>query len=249
MIGVVLAAFLAHGAQACPQFFPAGQPPQAQSVRVICFDGYSLAHAAAARGPVWSAEHLTAAGVGQALAAKRVGDFHPEALLPKAERAELADYRCAPFDRGHMTPVGDFGEPSAESDTFTLANMVPQAPELNEGLWAGIEGAVRAWARRDGELYIVTGPIYAASPERLKGRVAIPAATWKAVYDPSTGTAAAYVAPNDASGAYHVETIVTLAWEIGFDPFPGISTHAKAALSDLPHPLKGNAQLKPRACH
>jgi endonuclease G len=249
MIGVILAAFLAQGAQACPQFFPAGQPPQVQSVRMICFDGYALAHAAAMRGPAWSAEHLTAAGVAQALAAKRAGDFHPEPLLPKAERAELGDYRCAPYDRGHMTPVGDFGDAAEENDTFTLANMVPQVPTLNEGLWAGLEGAVRAWAQKDGDLYIVTGPIYAANPARLKGRVAIPAQTFKAVYDPATGQAAAYVARNDASGEYHVETIVTLAAEIGFDPFPGLAPDVKSALTSLPAPLKGNAQLKPRACH
>lgn len=251
MLNLILAAFVATAAHACPAFFAGGQPPAAPAAVQICLDGYSLGHAAADREPVWSAEHLTADGVAAALAAKRAGAFHPEALLPKADRAELADYRCQPFDRGHMTPVGDFGVESEENDTFTLANMVPQNPTLNEGLWAGIEGAVRQLAQRDGELYVVTGPQFAPKARMMNGRVAIPAATWKAVEDPKAGIAFAYVAANDASGKYFVETVDALAAQIGFDPLPGAPAAAKnpAPLPDAPKPLKGDAALKPRACH
>jgi len=129
--------------------------------------------------------------------------------------------------------------------------MTPQVPALNEGLWAGIEGAVRALAQRDGELYIVTGPQFAPDPPRLKGRVAVPAATWKAVYDPKTGTAFVYVAENDDSGKYFVETVGALAAQLGFDPMPGLPAAVKnpGAPPPAPAPLKGNSALKPRACH
>lgn len=250
MLISILAAFLATTAHGCPQFGAGGQLPQASAAVVICYDGYVLGHSAARRGPVWSAEHLTAAGVDAAAKAKRAGDFHPEPLLPRQDRAELKDYRCAPdIDRGHMTPVGDFGTASEENDTFTLANMTPQNATLNEGTWAGIEGAVRALAQKDGELYIVTGPIFADPAPLIGGRVAVPAKTFKAVYDPTTGRAAAYVAENDASGHYEVETLDALAAQLGFDPMPGVPAAAKTALTELPKPLKANAVLKPRACH
>lgn len=250
MLGLILAAFIAAAGHGCPQMFAGGAPPAAAGVVQICYDGYSLGHDAVLREPLWSAEHLTAAGVAEALAAKRAGTFHPEKLLPKADRAELADYRCQPFDRGHLTPVGDFGQADLENDTFTLANMVPQAPALNEGLWAGIEGAVRQLAQQDGEVYVVTGPRFAPAPPLMNGRVAIPAATWKAVYDPAAGRAYAYVATNDATGAYYVETVSALAAQLGFDPMPGAPEAAKnpPAAPDAPKPLKGNADLKPRAC-
>src|SRR4051812_49827610 len=48
------------------------------------------------------------------------------------------------YDKGHMTPVGDFGDTAEENDTFSLANMVPQTPALNEGIWAEIAGPYRS---------------------------------------------------------------------------------------------------------
>lgn len=249
MFLIVLAAYLATASHVCPAFFAGGvAPPAPVPVVQLCYDGYSLGHDSTAREPRWSAEHLTAAGVAQALAAKRAGAFHPEPLLPKAERAELKDYLCEPYDRGHMTPVGDFGVASQENDTFTLANMIPQDSSLNEGLWAGIEGAVRKQAQLDGELYVVTGPMFGANPGRLKGRVAIPSATWKAVYSPSEGWAAAYLAANDASGHWRPASVAELASLIGFDPMPGVPAALKAEVHALPQPLKGNSILKGRSC-
>lgn len=231
----------------CPQFFAGGVPPRILSME-ICYHGYALGNDPGKRDPLWSAEHLTADGVAAALAAKRAGDFHPEPLLPKANRAKPEDYDCEPFDRGHMSPAGDFGVAAEEFDSFSMANMVPQDPELNEGLWAGFEGAVRELARTDGELYVVTGPAFGANPGLLKGRVAIPAATWKAIYDPKTGATEAIVAANDASGNWRVSSIADLAQLIGFDPMPGVAATAKAEAWPMIAPTKGNSVLKPRTC-
>jgi endonuclease G len=247
---VIFAAFLATAAHGCPLVFAGGVAPAAPAAVEICFDGYALGHSASRRGPLWSAEHLTAGGVDAALRAKRAGAFHPEPLLPKVDRSELGDFLCEPdIDRGHMAPVGDFGDAVQEGDTFSLANMTPQNDALNEGLWAGIEGAVRQLAQQDGELYVVTGPAFGSHPGQLKGRVAIASAIWKAVYDPKAGTAAAYVAANDATGHWRASSINDLAQLIGFDPLPGAPSAVKATAGALPAPLKGNTALKPRTCH
>ena len=34
-----------------------------------------------------------------------------------------------------MTPSGDMPDGDAQADSFSLANMVPQTPELNRGVW------------------------------------------------------------------------------------------------------------------
>ena len=47
-----------------------------------------------------------------------------------------------------MSPNGDMGTPEAQQQSFSLANMIPQAPKLNRVLWEGIESAVRNWAIR-----------------------------------------------------------------------------------------------------
>lgn len=250
MILAILAAYIATATQPCPQFFAGGlEPRPTQAIVQICYDGYSLGHDATVREPRYSAEHLTSDGVAAALKAKRFGAFHPEPLLPKSDRAELSDYLCAgDIDRGHMTNVGDFGTPSQENDTFTLANMIPQNDTLNEGLWAGLEGAIRDLAIKDGELYVVTGPAIPPHAGFLKGRVAVPSAVWKAVYDPKTGAAEVIVAANDATGHWAVSSIADAFHLIGFDPMPGAPASAKAVASPMISPLKGNSVLKPRTC-
>jgi endonuclease G, mitochondrial len=40
--------------------------------------------------------------------------------------------------------------------------MVPQDPGSNRCLWEGIESAVRDLATREGEVFVLTGPIFRA---------------------------------------------------------------------------------------
>ena len=88
-----------------------------------------------------------------------------------------------------MTPSGDMPDWQAQQQSFSLANMVPQTPELNRGIWAGIETAVRDLATRQGELYVVTGPAFQSEQLQSIGPsgVLVPSATWKAVYSPQAG--------------------------------------------------------------
>jgi endonuclease G len=134
---------------------------------------------------------------------KRKNTFHAEDKLPPADRAELADYARSGFDRGHMAPSGDMPTESAQYESFSLANMIPQNPNNNQTLWEGIEDATRNLARRDGELYVVTGPLFEGeSLQRINGRVPVPTSVFKAIYSPARQAAAAYVTPNAPGMAY-----------------------------------------------
>ena len=48
------------------------------------------------------------------------------------------------------------------AQSFSLANMVPQAPEHNRGVWArSVEMATRKYAvRASGGVYVITGPVF-----------------------------------------------------------------------------------------
>lgn len=80
-------------------------------------------------------------------------------------RVKPTDYNNSGFDRGHMVPASDFSySQEALNSTFTMANMCPQSPQLNKGLWARLE----AWLRyihiqhkEFEELIVITGPVYA----------------------------------------------------------------------------------------
>ena len=139
-----------------------------------------------------------------------------------------------------MAPSGDMPDAAAQDQSFSLANMVPQAPALNRGLWEGIESAVRAMAVRR-ELYVVTGPVFAGSELEAVGRVLVPGAVWKAVLDPERRRAAAYVAENRDDAEWRVVSMAQLRTITGLDVFPSLPRWSKMARLRLPDPIRRDA--------
>ena len=226
----------------CPEHFADGQAPNlvnprlATGTRALCFEGFAVLHSALTRTPLYSAEHLTADRIDAARTTRRESEFHAEPALPTDERAELADYARSGFDRGHMSPSGDMPDASAQQERFSLANMIPQAPRLNRGLWEGIESAVRTMAERRGELYVVTGPIFKGDQLATVGHVLVPTYVFKAVLDPSRRAAAAYVTENTDDATWVAVSMAQLAGLTGIDIFPSLSPRARNAAMRLPTP-------------
>ncbi|MDO9218224.1 MAG: DNA/RNA non-specific endonuclease, partial [Lacisediminimonas sp.] len=122
------------------------------------------------------------------------GSFFQDARLPFADRATLEDYRGSGYDRGHMAPAGDMANAAMMSQSFSLANIVPQAPINNRRAWASIEKATRKYVMRAaGPVFAITGPVYMSGSQSIgPGRVAVPSHLFKLVYDPATKRAWAH---------------------------------------------------------
>ena len=229
---------------ACPQFFPNGWPPAlidprlAQRTTLLCNDAYAVLASGVTHGPIWSAERLTAASLAAARGTPRQAEFHSDGRLPRADQAQLDDYRRSGYDRGHMAPSGDMPGERAQEQSFALSNMVPQTAALNRGVWEGIERAVRRLAARRGELYVVTGPAYQGQQIQSIGPdgVLVPSSTWKAVYDPKGGGTGAYLCSNAASPRCERVSVAALTRRVGIDPFPAVSERAKQTAMTLPRP-------------
>lgn len=235
--GVLLALFtgllLANGASAaerhaCPQHFAAGTPPAlvnprlAERAAALCFRAFAVLHSGATRTPLYAAERLTSRSVALARATPRRNSFHAEPLLARADRAELADYDHSGFDRGHLAPSADMPDAEADRESFSLANVAPQASGLNRGAWAGIEASVQAAAVRRGVLYVVTGPAFAAAELASVGNVLVPTHFWKAIHDPARRQAGAYLVENADGAAWRQVSLVQLAALTGIQPFLGV---------------------------
>ncbi|PYE79437.1 endonuclease G [Xylophilus ampelinus] len=170
------------------------------SQRELCFDAFAVLYSGESKTPIYTVERLTRSSLMSAQGIPRNDRFYPEARLPAAYRAQLADYAGSGYDRGHMAPAGDMPTAEAKAQSFSLANMVPQAPALNQKAWNQIEQATRKYAARaSGDVYVFTGPNYGARPATIgPGKVWVPAATWKLVHVPAEGRSWAYWMSNDA---------------------------------------------------
>jgi len=229
---------------ACPEHFAFEQAPDLLNPRLavdavdLCFDGYAVEHSGLTRTPLWSAEHLTAAAVEAARLLPRQGWFHAEPRLPDGRKAALSDYVRSGYDRGHMSPNGDMPTEEAQQQSFSLANIVPQAPRLNRELWEGIESTVRMWALRSGGIYVVTGPVYQGSSlQALQGRVLVPTSIFKAVYDPAGRRAGVYLSRNTDDSDYETISVTALETLTGIDVFPAAPKQVKMEATRLPAPI------------
>lgn len=204
----------------------------------ICYTAYSLYTSGLTKTTIWSAEKLEKEPLISASNLKRKDSFHADDNLPREDRAELADYSRSGYDRGHMSPNGDMPDTQSQGESFSLANMIPQSPELNRGLWANIESSVRSLAKDDGVVYVVTGPAFVADTkgqfDALNGRVIIPTHVWKAIYDPKTKEAGAYWVPNSDVKSYESISLKELNNRTGIDVFSSLPEGIKAKVMTLP---------------
>lgn len=218
---------------ACRQFFAGGKPPVVAprpTNRDLCYDAFAILHSGESKTAVFVAEKLNRASIADA-DEKRTNKFFPDARLRSAERATLDDYKGSGFDRGHLAPAGDMPTAKAMAQSFSLANMVPQAPEHNRGVWAkSVEAATRKYAARaTGDVYVITGPIYepsiAASRGIGLGQVRVPKYLFKLVFDQDTNKAWAHWHLNeDATRGSKPISYAELVQRTGIEFFPGVKS-------------------------
>jgi endonuclease G len=179
--------------KSCRDVFVNGKPPVIQhqdalQPRALCFNAFAVLHSGKSHTPVYVAERLNSAVLQEAKNNQRTNRFFADARLPRAERAELDDYRGSGFDRGHMAPAGDMATDTSMAQSFSLANMVPQYSVNNRRAWASIEKTTRKYVMRaSGDVFVITGPVFDGTPPTIgANRVWVPQHLFKLVYDPST---------------------------------------------------------------
>ena len=216
----------------CRNFFVGGTPPVVSprpGHRALCYDAFAILHSGESKTAVYVAQKLNRAAVADA-DEKRTNRFFADARLPSAERATLEDYKGSGWSRGHMAPAGDMPTAQAMAQSFSLANMVPQAAKHNGGAWAhSVEMATRKYAARaTGDVYVITGPVFEPSikqsPAIGPGQVHIPKYLFKLVYDQDKNRAWAHWHLNDDAthGAKPI-SYAELVKRTGIDFFPGLT--------------------------
>jgi endonuclease G, mitochondrial len=170
-----------------------GNPSQATSSPgnsenyLIARPQYALSYSKNKWIPNWVSWELNASWLGDA---RRVGKFAPDEKLPADwERVKPSDYTGSGFDRGHMTNSEDRSRsPEDNIATFVMTNIIPQAPDNNQGVWVQLENYCRQLVKSGKQLFIVSGGHGQGGIGKNglratvgHGKVLVPAVTWKVI--------------------------------------------------------------------
>jgi endonuclease G, mitochondrial len=138
------------------------------------------------RIPNWVSWKLMSSDIGKV---PRRNDFNVDETLPKGWfQVKSTDYSGSGYDRGHMCPAADRSATVEDNTaTFILTNIIPQARDNNQGPWAKLEDYTRDQVKLGKEAYIVSGG-YGQKGVLPKGKVAIPAHTWKVIVFAEVGS-------------------------------------------------------------
>lgn len=137
--------------------------------------------------PNWVSWHLDNSWIGSA---SRQDDFRNDTSLPSGwYQVGGSSYSGSGFDRGHNCPSADRTKTTADnSSTFLMTNMIPQAPDNNQGPWANMENYLRTLVSSGNELYIIMGQYgvggtgsNGAANTINGGKVTVPDRVWKVV--------------------------------------------------------------------
>ncbi|MFL6208782.1 MAG: DNA/RNA non-specific endonuclease [Pyrinomonadaceae bacterium] len=128
----------------------------------------------------------------------RQDDFRNDPSLPAGwYQVQSTDYSGSGFDRGHHCPSADRLRSNADnSATFFMTNMMPQAPDNNQGPWEVLESYSRTLVNAGNELYIIAGGVGqggtgsngGVTQTVANGHVVVPAFTWKVIIVLPQGT-------------------------------------------------------------
>jgi endonuclease G len=149
---------------------------------------YALSYNNVRGTPNWVSWHLHSSDMGRA---PRRDAFSPNDLLPSGwYRVDANSYSSSGFDRGHNCPSADrTSSAAANSSTFLMTNMIPQAPENNQKTWSHLEVYIRSLVKAGDEVYIImgsygkggTGSDGGITKTIDNGHVTVPSNIWKVI--------------------------------------------------------------------
>ncbi|WP_415909992.1 MBG domain-containing protein [Oleiharenicola sp. Vm1] len=203
-------------------------------------DQYAMDYNDTRRVPNWVSWDLTSGDVG----GSGRSAFATDPDLPAGFTiVGTGDYSGSGYDRGHMCPSADRTVSTADNQiVFYMTNMVPQAPDNNQGVWASFETECRNIASQGNELLITCGPS-GFSGSTIASGVSIPGYVWKIVVvvplngrDPATDLAPNHIDANTRVIAIKIPNIQG----VRSDPWQNYITSVAQIEADTGYTFFGN---------
>jgi len=157
---------------------PSGASPADPNNYLIERPQYALSYSRDRGIPNWASWQLNSDWIGELPRSQ----FTPDDSLPTGwYRVTPSDYTGSGYDRGHLVPSADRDRSLEDNQAvFLMSNILPQAPDNNQGPWEKLERYCRELAKEGKDLYIVAGG-YGRRGAIDNGRVTVPERLWKVV--------------------------------------------------------------------
>lgn len=222
-------------------FHPAFMGASSQVV-LLKYSAYDAGYSVEDVQPAWVGYRLNQNRVGGS--AERANKFQREPRLRGLD-ANDRDYAGSGFDKGHLVPAADMAwSVQSMMESFSYANVSPQLPGFNRGIWKRLESQVRDWAATltvddTVGLLVWSGPVLGKhSTLSNVGRLRVPEAFYKVVYHPAEERVAALLLPHSSSKAS------LLGYLVSIDSLEKVT--GMDFLRGLPEPIE--ARLESHAC-
>jgi endonuclease G len=146
---------------------------------------YTESYSSSRGTPNWVSWHIDASRIGSS---GRLDNFASFLDLPSNYyQVQSNSYSGSGFDRGHNCPSGDrTSSTEANSSTFLMPNMIPQAPNNNQKAWASLESYLRAEVQKGFEVYVIMGSYGKGGTGSIGfaetingGKIVVPKRVWK----------------------------------------------------------------------
>lgn len=199
------------------------QPSLQQKDDIIEHKGFTLNYSEEHEQAKWVMYELKDSELRNTL--EREGNFIVDPLV-KTGSASPNDYLSTGYDRGHLAPAADMEyDKTVLHECFYMSNMSPQKPGFNRGIWKKLEGQVRSWGLKYGDLIIVVGPILEPNLPKIGtvNKVSVPNKFYKIIYDIKRQTVIGFIMENKGSNnkvSSFVVTVDEIEKETGIDFFP-----------------------------
>lgn len=109
--------------------------------------------------------------------------FHRENSIPKEYQSDASDYIGSGYDKGHLANDASF-DYSLDSlnNTYSMANIIPQNPDVNRYSWIDTEYLERKKAKQYSKVDVIIEVIYNDNPKQIgKNEISVPTGFYKKI--------------------------------------------------------------------
>ncbi len=150
---------------------------------IICRPQYVVSFCPTKNTPNWVAWNLNSSWFGDV--PRYQGTFKSDTLIPDTfYRVKHSDYTNSGYNRGHIVRSEERTKTEADNmATFYLTNVLPQTPDLNQGVWLKLELYCEQLCKKENKnLFIYSGGIFHNdSTLKGEGKVAVPDSCFKII--------------------------------------------------------------------